>query len=92
LSARDHNSANQTSTSGCVAGVVVHQTGRLEKVHRDSRQAGHELASHNGPNDERNEDDEHDKIEDRVADDAPSSKLRLLERVDGWSDLTAMSR
>jgi hypothetical protein len=42
-----------------------------------------------GPGDQEDEDDEHDKVEDRVADDPSLSQLGLLERVNRWSNLTA---
>ena len=47
------------------------------------------LASDNGADDESHEDDEHEEVKHRVADDSPLAKLRLLERVDGWTNLLA---
>ena len=45
------------------------------------------FASDNRSDDEGEEDDEHDEVEDSEADDASFSELRLLERVDRWSNL-----
>ncbi len=47
------------------------------------------FASDTRADDEDDEEEEHGEVEDGVADDTTLAKLRLLERVDGWADLTA---
>ena len=42
--------------------------------------------------DEKQEQEEDRKVDDRVTDDTSLAKLRLLERVDGRTDLTATNR
>lgn len=47
------------------------------------------LASNDGADYECEEDDEHHKVQDSISPDTSLSKLRLLHRVNWWSDLSA---
>lgn len=58
-------------------------------MQRDRRQVGDVVAHDNGTDNKNDEENEHEKVQDRVADDASLPQARLLDRVDGWSDLTA---
>jgi hypothetical protein len=79
-------------TGACYRGrcIVVVVAGGLHDVHRDgiANVELEELACDNGPNDQAKEDDEHEKVEDRIADDSALSELALLHRVDRRADLT----
>jgi len=83
--------AQDTISSNTTASIVVVLACRLEETHRDLRaQASEDLVTDDERcGDQADEDDEDDEVEDRVADDSSLPELRLLERIDGWSDLSA---
>jgi hypothetical protein len=70
--------------------VVVVVAGGLHDVHGDgvTNVELEELACDNGSNNQAEEDDEHEKVEDRIADDPALSELGLLHRIDRRTDLT----
>jgi hypothetical protein len=47
------------------------------------------LSGNNRTNDQGEEDNEKNKVKNRIADDPALAKLRLLQRVDGRANLTA---
>ena len=73
-----------------VLGVVIVLSSWLHQVERQTRaQVRNVVASHNRPNDQDYEDNEHDEVQHGVTDNTSLAKSRLLERVDWWSNLTA---
>ena len=78
-SAGNDDGSDETRPSGSAARVVVVKTGRLEELHRNAGHAGHELAGQDRTSNEQNEDEEHDEVQNRVANDTPPSQPRLLQ-------------
>jgi hypothetical protein len=58
-------------------------------LHGNGRQRGEEFAGNDRSSNESSEDYENDEVEDGISDDSSLPKLRLLERIDRRSDLTA---
>lgn len=70
-------------------GVVVVETSGLDELHRDGRERLDELAGDQRTGDEQDEDEKEEEVEDGVADHTTLAQLRLLERVDRGTNLTA---
>lgn len=75
-------------TRSGVTRVVVVETSWLDQLVWNIRQAGEETACDEWTNDQDDEENEQREEHDSVADDATSSELRLLERIDWRADLT----
>jgi hypothetical protein len=79
-------------TCACYRGrcVVVVVASGLHDIHGDGIADVElkELASDNGANNQAEEDDEHEEVEDRIANDSALAELALLHRVDRRADLT----
>ena len=67
--------------------VVVVQSRGLNQIHRQSWQLPDEPSGDQRCDNEHNEEDEQRKVQNRVADDATSAQLGLLQRVNRWADL-----
>lgn len=74
-------------TSGRVARVVVVESRWLDEVVGKRGKSLEEATGDNRTDDQNDKEDEHGEVEDGVADDAAPAQLRLLERVDGRTDL-----
>lgn len=86
-----------TSSHGAV-GVVIVEVVRLNKIEGQTaegiadRVGWHVLASHNRASNQSDENDEKGEVEDGVTNHTSASKLGLLHRVDGRSDLATVLR
>ncbi len=71
--------------------VVVVPVVRLLKLEDVETRRVNEFAHDNWADDEDQEQEEHEEVENGVTDDATLAKLRLLQRIDRRTDLTAMT-
>jgi hypothetical protein len=85
-------SADETTTSSTIACVVVVLPRWLQQLEWNAKVDIDEVAHNDRSDDQDEEQNEHGKVEDSEADDSPLSKARLLERVDGWPDLTTVKK
>ena len=83
---------HERRTSNASSCVVVVLSGRLDKIQGNAWQIVDVFADNHGSDDQNKEHDEHEKVQDSVANDTPLSEARLLDGVDRRSDLTAAEK
>jgi hypothetical protein len=76
------------TSSDLGAGVVVVEAAGLKYLHGQGDIELDVLSGNNRTNDQGEEDNEKNKVKNRIADDPALAKLGLLQRVDGRADLT----
>lgn len=85
-------SSSRSGACHLVGGVIVGETCWLHQLEGNLRKVAQEFADDEGCDDQGDEDDEHDKVKNGEADDPPLPQSRLLQRIDWWPNLTAISQ
>jgi hypothetical protein len=85
------SSSNGSTFRGWIDGSeIAMRSGWLQELHWNFRQVRNEAPSNDWADNKQDEDKEQEEVKDRVSDNSSLSKLRLLEGINWWSDLSTV--